>query len=502
MLVVGAGPTGLALACGLRNRGISVRVVDKAQGPITTSRALGVQPRGVEVLIRLGALADLPDQVIPLREVRMHVAGKLISTMPMDRMGAASGRSPLLVSQVEVESALRARLAELEGRLDWGHELVDYVQGPTGVTVTLRDADGLQTVRTDWLVGCDGAHSKVRKLADIGFPGVRVAEHFLIADVRVDWPLDRQVMSSWSHGGDMVSICPLPGDARWRVMGPAPSDTEGELSQDDVLALTKRQLAKCTPYPVAGIKHVEWLSTFRIHRRLADIYRKDRVLLAGDAVAIHHPFGGQGMNTGLGDAENLAWKLAMVAGADADERLLDSYEAERRPVARGVLAGTGLVTRLVLGESRATTLLRDRLVMPLMNTAKVQNFLWQNASQLGVHYRNGPLAARAGRFGDGPRPGERVPDIACHHQDGTPTRLHEALDGRWALLAAQGNDASAEAAAVWLGDKDVVTLSPATGLLDDVLLIRPDAHLAWRGRPAPDKLSRWLGELLSRCDTA
>ncbi|GAA1959194.1 FAD-dependent monooxygenase [Amycolatopsis minnesotensis] len=492
VLVVGAGPTGLALACGLRNRGVSVRVVDQAGGPITTSRALGVQPRGVEVLLRLGALGDLPQQVIPLREVRMHVAGRLVSTMPIDRLGDSVGRSPLLVSQVEVESALRARLAELGGVLDWGRELVDCVQDGTGVTATLCGEDGTEPVRADWLAGCDGAHSRVRKLSGIGFPGVPVAEHFLIADVRTNWALDRQIMSSWSRGGEMVSVCPLPGTGRWRLMGPAPTGTEGRLTEDDVLTLIKRQLAACTPYSAQAIERVDWLSTFRIHRRLADSYRSGRVVLAGDAVAIHHPFGGQGMNTGLGDAENLAWKLALVANGRAGDRLLDSYQAERRPVAQGVLAGTGLTTRLVLAESRATAVLRDRLVMPLLNSRKAQEFIWRNASQLGVHYRDGPLAGR-GRFAAGPRQGDRVPDIHCRLDGGAPVRLHQALDGRWGVLAGPGNEASFDAAAAWLGTTGVVALTPARGRTADVLLIRPDAHLAWRGRPAPERLSSWLG---------
>ncbi|MGW4128456.1 FAD-dependent monooxygenase [Amycolatopsis japonica] len=495
VLIAGAGPTGLALACGLRAKGVPVRVVDRADGPIGTSRALGVQPRGVEVLIRLGALADLPDQVIPLREVRMYVGGKLISTMPMDRMGAASGRSPLLVSQVEVEGALRERLAGLGARPGWGQELIDYAADSNGVTVTLRGPDGLESVRAGWLVGCDGAHSRVRKLSGIGFPGVPVAEHFLIADVRAEWRLDRQVMGSWSHGGDMISVCPLPGEGRWRLMGPSPSGTEGDLSRDDILSLVKRQLGNCTPYRETGIREVEWLSTFRIHRRLADTYRKGRVLLAGDAVAIHHPFGGQGMNTGLGDAENLAWKLASVIAGRADVRLLDSYEAERRPVARGVLAGTDFVTKLVMAENKITARLRDRVVMPLMNTRRVQNLLWRNASQLGVHYRNGPLAAQR-RFGSGPKPGERVPDILCRDEDGTTVRLHEALQGRWAVLGGPDAAESFVAAADALGEKDVVSLTPANGSPRDVLLIRPDAHLAWRGRPSPGALSRWLAGVL------
>ncbi|MBV8542703.1 MAG: FAD-dependent monooxygenase [Pseudonocardiales bacterium] len=498
VLIVGAGPTGLALACGLRGQGISVRVVDSATGPAGTSRALGVQPRGVEVLIRLGALGDLPERAILVDEVRMYVGRRLVSTMPLERMGSASGRSPLLISQAAIEGELRRRLTELDGHVDWGHRLADAEQDATGVTATLQTTQGHETVRADWLIGCDGAHSKVRKLAGIGFPGTAVAECFLLADVLASWEIDRHVTTSWTDGADMISVCPLPGANRCRLMGPAPAGTIGELSDEEVRALIRRQLTKCSIYRDEEIEEVEWLSSFRIHRRLADSYRKGRMLLAGDAAAIHHPFGGQGMNTGLGDAENLAWKLGLVAGGRANDQLLDSYQAERRPIASGVVAATSMTTRLVMADTPVIRQLRDRLVLPLMNHPKTQNLLWRNASQLGIHYRGGPLATKPKRFSSGPRPGERVPDIACRHTDGTPTLLHEALNGRWALLTGAGNEDSVTTAENRLGKNNVVVLTPADAQLTDLLLIRPDAHLAWRGHPASATLSHWLADALER----
>jgi 4,5-epoxidase len=498
VLIIGAGPTGLGLACGLRRQGISVRVVDSADGPIGTSRALGVQPRGVEVLIRLGALGDLPERAMLVDEVKMYVRRRLVSTMPLERMGAASGRSPLLISQSAVEGELRRRLTEIGGQVDWGHALVDAEQDATGVTATLHTKQGRETVRAGWLVGCDGAHSTVRKLTGIGFSGSTVAECFLLADVLANWEADRRVVTSWTDEGDMISVCPLPGANRWRVMGPAPAGTTHDLDEDEVQTLINRQLTKCSIYREEEIEKIEWLSSFRIHRRLADSYRRGRMLLAGDAAAIHHPFGGQGMNIGLGDAENLAWKLGLVTSGRANDQLLDSYQAERRPVASGVVAATTMTTRLVMADTPVIRELRDRLVLPLMNHPKTQNFIWRNSSQLGIHYRGGPLATKPGRFSSGPRPGERVPDIACQHTDGTPTRLHEALNGRWALLARPGNEDSVAAAEKRLGENNVVVLAPTNGRLTDLLLVRPDAHLAWRGRPAPAKLSRWLADALEQ----
>ncbi|GAA2694598.1 MULTISPECIES: FAD-dependent monooxygenase [Actinosynnema] len=497
VLVVGAGPTGLALACGLRALGVEALVVDRAVAPATTSRALGVQPRGVEVLLRLGALGDLPGLVIPLREVRMHSDGRLVSVMPVERMAQATGRAPLLVSQVEVEASLRDRLAGLGGAPEWGVELVDCAQDGSGVTAVLRGGGGERRVRADWVVGCDGARSLVRELAGIGFPGEQVAEHFLIADVRADWAVDRGVMGSWTRGRDMISVCPLPGEDRWRLMGPAPAGTAGRLREDEVRELVLRQLVRCTPHPADAITRVEWLSSFRIHRRLAEAHRRGRLLLAGDAAAIHHPFGGQGMNTGLGDAENLAWKLALVARGRAGQALLDTYAAERRPVAEGVLAGTGVTTGLVSADHPLVALVRDRVVLPLMNTRLAQGYLWRRASQLGVGYRRGPLAAPGARWGSGPVPGDRMPDLACRDGGGV-TALHAALRGRWAVLAPDGlGEATEEAVRGLLGADAVVGLVPVAGGLAEVLLVRPDGHLAWRGRPDPGAVSAWLRAALS-----
>jgi len=224
------------------------------------------------------------------------------------------------------------------------------------------------------------------------------------------------------------------------------------------------------------------------------------MLVAGDAAHIQSPTGGQGQNTGLGDAENLGWKLVLVASGKADARLLDTYEAERRPLARAVLAATSTAVDIMLpGKNRAKRLVRDWLVMPAIRLPAVQRRLWMAASQLGINYRGGPLAAASHWWTAGPRPGDRVPDLACRQQDGTEVALHAAISGSWVVLASGHREAGryAEAAAARLGAELVRSLVPArAGRLRDVLLIRPDGHVAWRGRAAPEKLSAWLNEVL------
>jgi 4,5-epoxidase len=245
------------------------------------------------------------------------------------------------------------------------------------------------------------------------------------------------------------------------------------------------------------VRDVRWATEFRIHRRLADGYRRGRMLIAGDAAHIQSPSGGQGQNTGLGDAENLGWKLGLVATRRADPRLLDSYDAERRPLAAKVLAATTGVVGIMLPDRRWKRLLRDLVVMPALQIAAVQRRLWLLASQLNISYRRGPLTGPSALWSRRPRPGDRMPDLDCRLADGSSATVHAALNGRWAVIAAEASVAARHGAtlAEWVGDDQAVVLV-AERSAGDVMIIRPDGHVGWRGRPAPEKLSAWLKQIL------
>jgi len=494
VVVVGAGPTGLVAACDLLAAGVSVRVVDRAAGPAVTSRALGLQPRGVEVVDRLGALGKLPERFIGIRRVVVHVNGEPVVTLGMNTRTTLVTKPNMLMSQAAVEGALRERFAELGGVVEWGVEFAGADQDELGVTVRLGDGG---SIRAGWVVGCDGAHSAVRKNSGIGFPGVPLGERFLLADVRAELPLARDGVSVWLRGEELFAAFPLPGDDLWRLMTSASAD----VADNGVLPAMSRALAERAGLPDVAIGRVEWTSVFRFHRRLADTYRTGRVLLAGDAAHIHSPFGGQGMNTGMGDAENLAWKLALVVAGRAAESLLDTYQAERRPIAEEVLKSTTGVTRIALVDHPVARLLRDRVLMPLLNRPFAQRYITEQSSQLKVHYRGGPLAPSSflpssllpSSLLRGPRPGDRIPDVPCVRGDGTPTRLHAELGARWVLLGAEETDECAVLARKRLGE-DLVTVLRADRA--DLLLVRPDAHLAWRGPVQPDGLDRWLTGML------
>ncbi|MQA93697.1 MAG: oxygenase [Streptosporangiales bacterium] len=520
VLVVGAGPTGLTLACGLLAQGVSVRVVDKATGPATTSRANILHARGVEVLDRTGVSGEhLPRNVAATR-MSMYAGRRRLATMRFHEVDGAR-LSALFVSQADIEGVLRERLTELGGSIAWGTELTGLREDADGVTAELADGGAL---RAGWVAGCDGAHSAVRRLAGIAFPGVPVVERFLLADVHAAWDRDRTGSHAWFHSDGILLALPMrprgegPDDL-WRLMADvtvfpenaspenaSPENASPEDAQPDeeaILATFRRLLPERAAEHGVRIHGAEWTSVFRIQRRLAADYRHGRILLAGDAAHIHSPMGGQGIVTGMGDAENLAWKLALVAQGRADATLLDTYAAERRPLAAEVLRNITAQTRVLVGGTRTLRLLRDLVFVPITNLAPVQRRGTEIASQLWVTYRRGPLgdASRFARFARGVRPGDRMPDRPCTGPGGGRTRLYAVLREGWALLGPAGATATCAAVVEKCLGVNCPPLTPRTDAADattepgEVWLVRPDGHLAWRGAPDRSALERRLEEL-------
>lgn len=492
VLVVGAGPAGLGMACGLLQHGVRVRVIDKASAPATTSRANFLHARGSEVLDRLGALGNLPNRSARAMGITTYLAGKPLARLRFGDPGLRTAAPPMVISQAAVEEALRDRLAQLGGEIDWNTPLVDLRQDDTGVVATLGIGE---RALAGWLVGCDGAGSGTRGLVGIGFPGVKLSERFLLADVRLDWDLDRSGTSGWISPAGLIGAMPMPDstDRLWRILAYDPGQPGDKPTEQDILARLERILPERTGRDV-HITDAVWLSMFSVHRRLADSYRRGRVLIAGDAAHTHAPFGGQGMLTGLGDVENLAWKLALVVGGQADQALLDTYEAERRPLATEVLRDTSAVTRIDIAQGRVGAFIRDRLIAPAFNLSAVQRWATYRTSQLWVSYRRGPLAERSLRSHK-PRPGDRVPDLPCTRIDGDSTRLHAELRGHWALVLPDGWDpVLGESTRKHLGDRAIL-LRRDDRADSDTLLVRPDGHLAWRGR-RPENMDRWLRRAL------
>ena len=491
VLVVGAGPTGMTLACALAVQGVRVRVVDAASGPAITSRANILHARGVEVLDRIGALGDLPDQAVPGMILTAYVGGRPISRVRFGDAGLRTARPALFVSQAEVERRLRERLAQLDVEVAWATPLHDLHQDADGVKAVVGDGTA---VRAGWVVGCDGAHSTVRSLVGIAFPGAPIADHFLLGDVRMGWSVDRSGSHGWTHPEGMLAAMPMPGrEDLWRLLAYLPGESPGRLDDREILERLRAIVRRRTGRADATIHDAVWLSVFQIHRRLADSYRAGRVLLAGDAAHIHSPMGGQGMLTGIGDAENLAWKLALVVRG-AVPALLDTYQDERRPVAADVVRGTSAHTRFNTGTGPLVTFVRERIAAPLLDLPMLQRMATAVASQLWVSYRRGLLASATARFGlRRPRQGDRVPDLRARRCNGSDTRLHAELGGGWAVVAGSV-PADVDGLRARLGAVAVLTSSDIPE--GEVWLIRPDAHLACRGTVLG--LNRWVDAALTR----
>jgi hypothetical protein len=310
-------------------------------------------------------------------------------------------------------------------------ELADFRQTTSRVIVTVKrgDSDETEEIHASWLVGCDGAHSRVRKSLGVSFEGSTYEEKFLLADVHLDWSRERNRTHTWFPPDGMFSVFPLPGSSQWRIFAVAEDETTPPVS----LELFQRLFRERTGDVDTTVSNPTWMSDFTINRRMVDRYRIERMFLAGDAAHIHSPFGAQGMNTGIQDACNLGWKLALVVQGRAPEHLLDTYEEERLPVAKRVLTQTDANTRVLLSDNPIMRFLRERV----LTLDRVQDYAARRSSQLFVNYRSSSLSwshgvtrigklagktapwARPGekaslkdllRFRGGPRAGDRAPD--------------------------------------------------------------------------------------------
>jgi 2-polyprenyl-6-methoxyphenol hydroxylase-like FAD-dependent oxidoreductase len=526
VLVVGAGPTGLTLATELIARGVRCRVVDKALAPSPYSRALVVQPRTLELFAR----SDLAERLIPRGEqalrVDLFVAQRKVRSLEVGDIGVDDTPFPfpLFVSQAETERVLAERLSALGGNVERGVCLERFVQDETGVAATLRHADGREEkVRARYLVGADGAHSAVRKGAGLSFEGDRYPHDFLLADVTLDdVPHDR--LSFYLTPTGPCVLFPLHGAALFRVIsirdtGRSAQGDGGEPTREELVAV----LARATGRTLA-VGEPTWLTRFRLHHRGVDRYRVGRVFVAGDAAHIHSPAGGQGMNTGIQDAYNLGWKLALVLAGHAPDSLLESYHAERFPVGQRLLRFTDRLFTLGTTRNPVIRVLRTALVPTLASwvlgdrgrRARAFRFV----SQLAIRY-----TLPDGRWGEqptrGPAPGARAPDATVRAANGTESTLFAQMArGPWFTLlvfGAEGREAEVRALCARYGElvRPVFVRAQAMGGQDEVqdalgqararygvagdgyALVRPDGHLAFRAAgEALAPLERYLAETL------
>jgi 2-polyprenyl-6-methoxyphenol hydroxylase-like FAD-dependent oxidoreductase len=409
VLIVGAGPTGLVLALWLARRGVRVRIVDKTAEAGTTSRALAVQARTLELYRQLGLADAVVARGRKASAVNLWVAGKHVAHAVFGDLGAGLSPYPyaLIFAQDEHERLLIDHLAQHGVEVERRTELIDFEDRPDGVCTRLRLPDGqLETCEAAYLGGCDGARSTVREKLQIGFPGGTYAHLFYVADVEGRGAAMNGELQVGLDTTDFLAVFPLKDERRARLVGTIRQQAEEQhenLSWDDI---SKRVIG----WMRVEVERVNWFSTYQVHHRVANHFRRGRVFLLGDAAHIHSPVGGQGMNTGIGDAVNLAWKLGAVLQRRAKARLLDSYEPERIAFARRLVATTDRAFTGVTSAGAIARCLRLQMVPAvfpsLLALAPVRRLLFRTVSQTAVNYRGSSLSE--GSAG-GVHGGDRLP---------------------------------------------------------------------------------------------
>jgi 2-polyprenyl-6-methoxyphenol hydroxylase-like FAD-dependent oxidoreductase len=499
VLIAGAGPTGLTLALWLSRLGVPLRIVDKAAEPGTTSRALAMHARTLELDRQIGLAEALVGPGQEFVAANLWVRGKRRARAVFGDIGKGLSAFPyiLILPQDEHERILIDRLRENGVEVERPVEIAAFEDDGDRVFVRLRSADGHEeSCEAGYLVGCDGARSAVRQGLGIGFPGGTYAHMFYVADVEARGPVITGELHVALDDSDFLAIFPMKGTNRARLVGTvqqAAHDDARSLSWDDVSAGAIDRLG-------IEIERVNWFSTYHVHHRVADRFRKGRVFLAGDAAHIHSPVGGQGMNTGIGDAVNLSWKLAAVIRGSAAPALLDSYEPERIAFAQRLVATTDRAFTIVTSPGRLARFVRTKLVprvFPhLVARDAVRRLMFRTVSQIAVNYRNGPLSAgRAGSV----RGGDRLPWVPLDGRDAERNDNFKPLASLcWQVhVYGNSNPKLAQACAAKALPLHVFPWRNAVadaGLRRDALyLIRPDGYVAF-ATPGGDarRLKRYL----------
>ena len=555
VLVVGAGPVGLTAAVELHRRGVSCRIVDQLDAPLHFAKAVGIQPRTLEIWASMGLVRQALDAAVQLRGQIAYVngteAGRLALDVPPDVPYGF-----VALPQYDVERILTDYLTDHGVAIERGVALASFAQDGDAVTARLEGPGGRETVRARYLVGCDGAHSIVRKGLGLAFLGDAFPEQYMLGDVEVDWSLPpgwavRSMHQTDGKVDDLLVCIPLPGRGRYRMSMLVPPDLQTPAGRrDDVahgleadrpaptLGHIQAVLDRLSPEPTTA-GNLRWSSVFRISHRLVERYSVGRVFLAGDAAHVHPPTGAQGMNTGIQDAWNLVWKLALAVHGDAAPDLLDSYSRERWPVGEEVVARTVRHAREGFDEDSSDRSLPIRREAQLLVGYRGSAWVGRDMPRGATHdpHDTEPEVSHPGagrHWGSGPQPGDRAPDARELRRPALtfPVRLFELTGGlnhtllgyaenARELAALEGVAARARQCAHGRLDTYAVIAADAAGLAEgcvlplvvdsagefrsayaatggSALLVRPDGYLGYRTDSVnADRLAAYLARVFA-----
>ena len=487
VLIAGAGPVGLAMAADLARYGVSVRLIEKSPERTDKSKALVLWSRTLELMDRMDCTA--PFLTTGKKVIAVNVtAGK----EPITRVTVDGVKTPhpyaLMMPQCDTEQLLGDLVTSLGVKIERNIELTDFVASADGVTSTLHHLDGTEeTFASGWLIGSDGAHSTVRHKLGMEFVGETMPSSWVIADVHLsDVPNPEEILISW-HTEGILAVFPILG-SRYRVIADSGLMQAGVAPADPTLKDVQSILDVRGPGGIT-VSDPIWLTRFTINERKVANYRSGRVFVMGDAAHIHSPAGGQGMNTGIQDAFNLAWKLALVSrGLGDEEILLGSYSAERSPIADDVLKGAGRITEVALMRGDFKQSIRNRITSFIFGLSPVKRKMADVLTEVSIGYPQSPLNAGCEYRGLGPKEGERAPvdvDHPCVGAGDTPRfgLYADGADGGGSALIAKYSD----------------LLEPSLRVpfeRDGLWLVRPDGYVALATRHSRwDEVEHYLGVL-------
>lgn len=492
VLIVGAGPTGLSLACQLIRHGVDFRIVEKSAGVTPYSKALGVHARTLEIYEQMGVAQKAVEQGTIAGKARMLEGGEVRGEVDLSDVGRGLSAYPymLVLEQNKNEQLLYEYMRSRGEEVLWQTELESFSQDEPGVTAKVKNARGAaQTIEAKYLVGCDGPRSFVRRALGLTFEGSTFERLFYVADVQLDWEYGHDALHVCLARNSIVAFFPMRGEKRHRIVGSFPEGLdkdEGEILYEEIEARIREEAEIAL-----DISHVNWFSTYKVHTRHVNKFSEGRCFLAGDAAHIHTPAGGQGMNTGIQDAYNLAWKLSYVLKGHAGGRLLDTYNEERLPNAKRLTETTDRMFNLAAGSDWLLNLIRTTVFPPLAKYILafdvVKKRFFTLISQIGINYRASSLSAHDGDAAFAVKAGDRMPYFPL---DGTSIydklrapkfHLLTFSDGR------SGDDTAEVVAASELArlvDYHLVPLYPhmaeVFGASESFnVLLRPDNHIAF-----------------------
>jgi 2-polyprenyl-6-methoxyphenol hydroxylase-like FAD-dependent oxidoreductase len=529
VLIVGAGPVGLALAGDLRRRGIRCRLIDSAERAAQQTKAVGIQARTLEMLARLGLAQTAIERGLHTSQFSIYSAGKrLIGIDFREHLTGTPYPYVLLLPQNETEQLFTEYVQSHGTPIEWRTELIGLTQDARGVDAVLRHP-GVQDerLRVGWLVGCDGAHSRVRHLLGLQFVGSTLEQSFAtfaVGNVRLDWDLSSQEIFAFLHEGNFIGYFPM-ANGRHRVV--IAYDPDKAPTGDVTLQEIQEAIETCGPAGARASDPAD-LTRFHVNQRRTEHYRRSRVFLAGDAAHIHSPIGAQGMNTGIQDAFNLSWKLALTLDGRAPAALLESYEREREQVGEALLRATDLTTHLALTRNPLLRVLRDALTPVIFASLPLAaRRLAQSLGELNVAYPESPISVDVRDDKRTPRAGERAPDAGVGTARG-PTSLFDIFNSQHSIVLMFADEHASAAIESQFQATTALISAECQGVVDayhvvrqattasrgilydstgevhkryaaapgDLVLIRPDGHIGFRGpSSATAAFRRYLASL-------